>query len=357
MLHGVIMAGGSGERFWPLSRKATPKQLLKIAGRETMIEQTAARLRPLIDESRTWVVTTAAQAPALKRLLPKIPDSHILKEPLGRNTAPCIALAAYAIAREDTEAVMVILPADHVITPKREFQKTLRAGARAAEETGGLVTIGVTPTFPATGYGYIRRGKQAGRFNSRDFYRVDRFIEKPGPARAQRLFKSPLYSWNSGIFVWSLAAITAALEEHLPGVAGKLRPFRDLPLRRRAAFLRETYPGLPSVSIDYGIMEKHRQVLVTAAGFRWDDVGSWAALDKYLPADRSGNRGRGEMAVSGSENCLGVSTGPLIGLVGVSDLVVVATGDAVLVCPREKAQEVKKLVEALRRNPRQKKYL
>ena len=357
MLHGVIMAGGSGERFWPLSRKATPKQLLKIVGRKTMIEQTAARLRPLVDESRTWVVTTADQAPALKRLLPGVPDSHILKEPLGRNTAPCIALAAYAIAREDPEAVMAILPADHVITPKREFQKTLRAGARAAEETGGLVTIGVAPTFPATGYGYIRRGKKAGRFGAADFYRVDRFIEKPDPARARRLVESPLYSWNSGIFVWSLSAISAALEEHLPGVADQLRPLRELPLRRRAAFLRETYPGLPSVSIDYGIMEKHRRVLVTAAGFQWDDVGSWAALDKYLPADRAGNRGRGEVAVTGSENCLGVSTGPLIGLVGVSDLVVVATSDAVLVCPREKAQEVKKLVAKLRENPRYRRLL
>ncbi len=356
MLHGVIMAGGSGERFWPLSRKATPKQMLKIVGRTTMIEQTAARLKPLIGNHRTWVVTTAAQAPALKRLLPGIPASHILKEPAGRNTAPCIALAAYAIAREDPEAVMAVLPADHVISPKQEFQKTIRSAAAAAR-TGSLVTIGITPTFPATGYGYIRRGRPAGRYGSRDFYRVDRFIEKPDPARARKLVKSPLYTWNSGIFVWSYAAIAAALEEHLPELARSLKPLASLPLGRRVAFLREIYPQLPPVSIDYGIMEKHREVLVTAAGFQWDDVGSWSALDKYLTADRSGNRGRGGVEVIDSQRCLGVSEGPLIGMIGVSDLVVVATGDAVLVCPRDRAQDVKKLVEKLRDNPRCRKLL
>jgi mannose-1-phosphate guanylyltransferase len=357
MLHGVIMAGGSGERFWPLSRKATPKQLLKIVGRETMIEQTAARLKPLIDNSRTWVVTTSAQGPAVKRLLPGVLDSHILREPMGRNTAPCVALAAYAIAREDPEAVMVVLPADHVISPKKAFQESLRGAAAAAAETGSLVTIGITPTFPATGYGYIRRGKKAGSFAAADFYRVDHFIEKPDPARARRLIRSPLYTWNSGIFIWSFAAIDRALEEHLPEVARRLRPLQALPLRRRGAFLRKVYPGLPSVSIDYGIMEKHRRVLVAAAGFQWDDVGSWAALTKYLPPDQDGNRGRGEVAVHDSSNCLGVSTGPLIGLVGVCDLVVMATGDAVLVCPREKAQDVKKLVEKLRGDKRYRKLL
>lgn len=357
MLHGVIMAGGSGERFWPLSRKATPKQLLNIVGRGTMIEQTAARLWPLVDKSRTWVVTTADQAPAIRRLLPGIPDSHILEEPVGRNTAPCVALAAYAIAREDPEAVMVILPADHVISPKKGFQKSLRSAVAAAAETGSLVTIGITPTFPATGYGYIRRGKKAGNFACSEFYRVDRFIEKPEPDRARQLIRSPLYTWNSGIFIWSFQAIARALEEHLPEVARKLQPLKSLPLRRRGPFLRKTYPGLPAVSIDYGIMEKHRKVLVTAAGFHWDDVGSWASLTNYLRPDREGNRGRGEMAVLDSNGCLGVSTGPLIGLIGVSDLVVVVTGDAVLVCPREKAQDVKKLVEKIRQNPRHRELL
>ncbi len=351
------MAGGSGERFWPLSRQATPKQLLQIVGRKSMIEQTAARLRPLVDESRTWVVTTSDQAGAIRGLLPQIPKNHILKEPMGKNTAPCVALAAYAIAREDPEAVMVILPADHVISPKREFQKLLRAAAAAADETGALVTIGITPTFPATGYGYIRRGKKVGSFSGSEFHRVDRFIEKPDARRAGRLIQSPLYTWNSGIFVWSFPAIDRALEEHLPQVARKLRPLRNLPAGQREAFLRRVYPGLPAVSIDYGIMEKHREVLVTAADFAWDDVGSWAALTKYLSPDGHGNRGRGELSVHESFNCLGVSTGPLIGLVGVSDLVVVATDDAVLVCPRQQAQDVKKLVERIRRNPRQRKYL
>lgn len=352
MLHGVIMAGGSGERFWPLSRKATPKQLLNIVGKGTMIEQTADRLEPLVDRSRIWVVTAASQAPVIKRLLPGVPDPQILREPAGRNTAPCVALAAYAIARRDPEAVMVVLPADHVIAPRGEFQRSLRAAAAAAAATGSLVTIGITPDFPATGYGYIKRGRTAGRFGSRDFHRVDRFIEKPDLARARQLVRSPLYTWNSGIFIWSLAAIDQALEQHLPEIARKLRPLRDLPLRRRDAFLRKVYPGLPAVSIDYGIMEKHREVLVVAAGFQWDDVGSWAALTKYYPPDRDGNRGRGEVVVHDASDCLGFSTGPLVGIIGVSGLVVVATGDAVLVCPREKAQDVKKLVEKLRGDKR-----
>lgn len=356
MLHGVIMAGGSGERFWPMSRKATPKQMLKIVGRETMIEQTVSRLKPLIDNSRTWVVTTASQAPAIRRLLPEIPASHILKEPVGRNTAPCIALAAYAIAREDPEAVMAVLPADHIIAPKRKFHKTLQ-GAAAAAGTGSLVTIGITPTFPATGYGYIRRGKKVGSFVDSDFYQVDRFIEKPNPARAQKLVQSPLYTWNSGIFIWSFPAIAAALEEHLPDIARSLQPLVTLPLRRQGSFLRQTYPDLPSVSIDYGIMEKHQKVLVTAADFGWDDVGSWSALDKYLTADRAGNRGRGEVVVIDSDRCLGVSDGPLVGMIGVSNLVVVATPDAVLVCPRDRAQDVKKLVEKLREDKRYRKLL
>ncbi len=351
------MAGGSGERFWPLSRKATPKQLLNIVGRDTMIEQTADRLNPLIDRSRIWVVTAASQAPEIKRLLPGVPDSHILPEPAGRTTAPCAALAAYAIARQDPEAVMAVLPADHVIAPKGEFQKSLRSAAAAAAGTGSLVTIGITPDFPATGYGYIKRGKAAGRFGSRDFYRVERFIEKPDLARARKLVRSPLYTWNSGIFIWSLAAIDRALEQHLPEIARKLRPLRDLPLRRRGPFLRKIYSGLPAVSIDYGIMEKHREVLVTVAGFQWDDVGSWAALTRYYPPDRDGNRGRGDVVAHDCADSLGFSTGPLIGMIGVSGLAVVATSDAVLVCPRDRAQDVKKLVEKLRANPRYGKLL
>ncbi|HDL64208.1 MAG TPA: mannose-1-phosphate guanylyltransferase [Proteobacteria bacterium] len=348
MIHAVIMAGGVGERFWPLSRSATPKQLLNIIGRETMIEQTVSRLKPMVDESRIWVVTTVAQAPAIRKLLPGIPVSHILREPIGRNTAPCIALAAYAIAREEPEAGMVVLPADHVISPKREFQRTIRAAARTAAELGSLITIGIKPTFPSTGYGYIKRGKKISETGGLTFSRVSRFVEKPDRKVARRFLKSDLYTWNSGMFIWSIPAIIKAIEEHLPELADALSPLLKVGIRRRQAFLDRVYPGLPKVSIDYGIMEKHSDVLVTAAAFNWDDVGSWEALEKYLNKDDDNNYARGELVGVDSDNCISFSTGPLVGLVGVSDLIVVASGDAVLVCPRDKAQDVKKLVQKLK---------
>ncbi|MFH1038080.1 MAG: sugar phosphate nucleotidyltransferase [PVC group bacterium] len=350
MLHAVIMAGGTGERFWPLSRRSTPKQLLSIVGKGTMIEQTVARLQPLADESRIWVVTTGEQAPALRKILPEIPAAHILMEPVGRNTAPGVALAAYAVAREDPDAVMAILPADHLIEPKREFQKTIAAAAQTAERTGALITIGIKPAFPSTGYGYIRRGGEITETNGCSFYRVDRFVEKPDRKRARQFIRNPRFAWNSGIFIWSLEAIERALERHLPEVARALRPLRSLPARSRKSFLERVYPGLPGISIDCGIMEKHRDVLVTVAAFRWDDLGSWEALGGYLPRTPDGNRARGALVTHDANGCIGFSTGPLIGLAGVSNLIVAATGDAVLVCTRERAQDVKKLVQKIRKN-------
>lgn len=348
MLHAVIMAGGVGERFWPLSRNTRPKQLLNIVGRGTMIEQTVARLKPVVDESRIWVVTTVEQAPAIRRFLPRAPASHILREPVGRNTAPCIALAAYALAREDPDATMVVLPADHIISPKREFQRTIRAAAKTAARLGSLITIGIKPTFPSTGYGYIKRGKEITETGGLAFYRVSRFVEKPDRKRAREFLKSGLYTWNSGMFIWSVQAIIGAIEKHLPELAGALSPLLKLSIRGRQAFLARTYPPLRKVSIDYGIMEKYSDVLVTAASFNWDDVGSWEALEGYLNKDPDNNYARGELVGVDSDDCISFSTGPLVGLVGVSNLIVVATGDAVLVCPRERAQDVKKLVQKLK---------
>jgi mannose-1-phosphate guanylyltransferase len=350
MLHAVIMAGGVGERFWPLSRSTQPKQLLNIVGGGTMIEQTVARLKPMVDESRIWVVTTVAQAPAIRKLLPGITASHILKEPIGRNTAPCIALAAYAIAREEPEAGMVVLPADHVISPKREFQRTIRAAAKTTARLGSLITLGIKPTFPSTGYGYIKNGKEITKTGGLAFYRVSRFVEKPDRKRAREFLKSGLYTWNSGMFIWSVQAIIEAIEKHLPELAGALSPLLELSIRDRQAFLNRVYPPLRKVSIDYGIMEKHSDVLVTAASFNWDDVGSWEALEGYLNKDADNNYARGELVGVDSDDCISFSTGPLVGLVGVSNLIVVATGDAILVCPREKAQDVKKLVQKIRKS-------
>lgn len=357
MIHAVIMAGGAGERFWPLSRAGKPKQLLKIVGRKTMIERTASRLKPLVDETRIWVVTNTLQAPPIRRLLPRIPAANILREPVGRNTAPCIALAAYAIARKDPEAIMVVLPADHVISPAREFRRTIRAAAEQAARSDSLITIGIKPDFPSMGYGYIKRGKKINTPVAHPFFAVEKFIEKPDRARARRFIRSRLYSWNSGMFVWSVRALLGALEEHLPEVKSRLQPLLSLPVSKRMTFLKKVYPELPGISIDYGIMEKHKDVLVTPATFSWDDVGSWAALENYFPRDADNNRGRGKFVAREASDCIVFSTKPLIGLVGVSNLILVATEDAVLVCSRERAQEVKKLVQLLRKNPRYRSYL
>jgi len=350
------MAGGRGERFWPLSRENTPKQLLKIVGKTTMIEETAGRLAPLVPPEKTWVVTNSTQAAAIRRLLPDVPRRQIIAEPVGRNTAPCIVLAALAIARRDPEGVMAVLPADHAISPRRTFRKTISDCAVAAEATGSLITIGVPPRNPATGYGYILRNKHGILFRRRDFYPVERFREKPDLKTARRLVKNPRYSWNSGMFVWKVSAILKAAEKHLPDIHRTLAPYRDLPARKAAGFLKKTYPTLPGISIDYGVMEKAENVLVTLAEFNWDDVGSWDALSEHLAADKNDNRARGPAAAINSSGCLTFSNGPLIATVDTKDLVVVATDDAVLVCPRGNSQEVKKLVDALRRRGK-KEYL
>jgi mannose-1-phosphate guanylyltransferase len=357
MIHAVIMAGGRGERFWPLSRLKTPKQLLRILGDKTLLEQTVARLKPIVPESRIWVVTNEEQAPAIRKLLPRLPGSHILKEPVGRNTAPCIALAAYIIAGQDPDSIMVVLPADHIVSPRKKFQQILRSAIRAARRGDSLITIGIKPGFPATGYGYIKRGRKIVVRDSHSFYRVEKFIEKPDLTRARRFLRSQFFSWNSGMFVWSVPAICRALQQHLPEVAASLKPVSLLPERKRKKFLAQVYPRLPSVSVDYGVMEKHQNVLVTSADFAWDDVGSWEALKNHLPKDSADNQGEGEFVARDTSDCIAVSTGPLIGLVGVTGLIVAATEDAVLVCSRDKAQDVKKLVQFLRKKPKYRIYV
>ena len=357
MRHAVIMAGGVGERFWPLSRRKTPKQLLSIVGKTTMIEETVGRLAPLIPAERIWIITNQLQAGIIRKLLENIPASQVIAEPVGRNTAPCIALAAYLISRKDPDATMIVLPADHVISPKKGFHRTIRNCCRTAEARSALVTIGIRPTYPATGYGYIKKGRKICGYRGQEFYTVDRFVEKPDRPTAVRYCENGGYAWNSGMFVWTAETIISAFEEHLPDIGKALSSARELGQGKLTKFLSQTYPSLPSISIDYGIMEKATTVLVTDATFKWDDVGSWESLQNYLPVDRRGNRGRGEVIVCDSDNCIGFSDGRLIGMVGVSDLIVVSAEDAVLVCNRHRAQDVKKLVQKLSEKKDFEKYL
>ncbi len=339
--YAVVMAGGSGTRFWPRSRTRTPKQLLPILGPRSMLVETVARLTPLISRARILVVTARTQAAAVRRELPGI---DLLIEPRGRNTAPAIALAALALQRRDPTAVMAVLPADHAIGDRAAFRADLRLAFDTAERGDALVTFGIEPTRVETGYGYIRPGPRLPGAGGR-VARVDRFIEKPERARAAALLREGRVLWNAGIFTWRVESILAALRAHLPDVLGPLAAA----IGRGPRALAAAYRRLPSVSIDTGVLEHARGAVVMRARFPWSDVGSWAALEPLWAAGNGTNAVRGRALPVDSHGCVVDSPARLIALLGVDDLVVVDSPDAVLVCRKDRAQDVRVVVDELRR--------
>ncbi len=348
-LWAVLMAGGAGTRFWPASRRALPKQFLRVAGRRTLLQETAARLGTLVPPERRIVVTGREHADLVRKQLRRLPSENVLLEPLGRNTTACIAWAALEIARRDARAIQAVLPSDHVIQPAAGFRRLLAHAADEAAESGALLTFGVRPTHPATGYGYIETGARLGTRGKTDVLAVERFVEKPDRARAEQFLASGRFLWNSGMFVWSTPAILAALRAHAPEVLA--------PLERAhaAGTVADAYPALPAVAIDVAVMEKARGVRVLPFDLAWSDVGAWPALGELLPADAAGNVADGGALVVAHDACGNVVHAPkgsLVALVGVKDLVVVRAGKALLVCPRERAQDVKQIVDRLaRENP------
>jgi mannose-1-phosphate guanylyltransferase len=354
-LHAVILAGGRGTRFWPLSTGRRPKQLLRILGQRTMIQETADRLTPLVPSERRWVVTGTEHAVEVARQLPSLRSAQLLVEPEGRNTAPAIGLAARYIAARDPEAIMVVLPADHVIRDPAAFQRALAAGAQAAALHPVLITLGVPPTRGETGYGYIERGARAAEFEGQVLYEVAGFREKPDSDTAARYFAGGNHAWNAGVFLFRAGIIEEEIAAHLPELARELRdPDLMLPGDRGARALAEVYRRVPSISIDYGVLERSKRTWVLPVDCGWNDVGSWSALGEVRVPDSEGNVVVGEATVLDSRNVLvHAAEGPLVALLGVEDLVVVSTRDAVLVCPRARAQEVRKLVEELERRGRQ----
>lgn len=359
MLHAVVMAGGSGTRFWPESRRNRPKQLLPITGGRAMLAETIARLDPLVPLERTWVVTNAQQVQGVRRVCPRLPVQNILVEPVGRNTAPCVGLAAAVIAQQDPAAVMAVLPADHAISPAAEFQRALRAAVAAADRPGSFVTFGIPPSWPATGYGYIRRAQRAAVHEGLDCFAVAGFTEKPDAARAQSFLDSGDYLWNSGIFVWRTSTILDAIREHMPELhAGLARIVAKCGEPGFQAELDRVYPGLPAVPVDVGIMEKVKGVQVLATPFRWSDVGSWKSLYEEVPRDERGNAAvfpqGGTLLAEDARGVLAYSSEPqIIAVLGVEDVVVVRTSDAVLVAHRDRAEEVKKFVDRLKQGGRE----
>ena len=349
MLHGVIMAGGSGTRFWPVSRARRPKQLLALVTERSLLEETILRLDGLVPQARIHILTNASYADQIRKLIPGVPSNQVVAEPCGRDTAACIGLAAALIVRSDPEAVLATLPADHVVRPKEAFQAALRCASQAIEaEPGALLTFGIPPTRPATGYGYIERGQELGRADGQAFFRVDSFREKPDAATAERFLEQGQFLWNAGIFVFRARAMLDSIERHLPELSRRLPGVLEA-LDQTGEIPLSLYSDLPKISVDYGVLERERDVVVMTAQFDWDDVGSFAALERVVKGDAAGNRALGRLAaLEAEENLVIASADHLVALIGVKDLVVVHTADATLVCHKQAAERVKDLVALLR---------
>lgn len=350
MVVAVIMAGGKGERFWPQSRRSRPKQFLDITGRGSLLQETVSRIGPIVPPERVWVVTTAAYRDSIAQQLPEVPPANIVVEPVGRNTAACLGLAALYLEPYGPDTVMVVLPSDHLIQNRDLFVETLKVAIEAAHG-GEVVTLGIRPTRPETGYGYINYEEAAldSRLAPR---RVRRFVEKPDRATAERYLAEGSYLWNSGMFVWKLSTFQDLVRRHMPALHRCLEVMRSaIGTPEEEAVIAREYEALDGVSVDYGIMEKAEKVLVIPAPFDWDDVGSWLALDRLGPADEAGNVVRGDFVGVDTSRCIvqGYDNRRLIATVGLSDLIIVDTEDVILVCPKDKAQEVRALVEELKR--------
>jgi mannose-1-phosphate guanylyltransferase len=352
MLHALIMAGGGGTRFWPRSRQRRPKQFLTLTGDRSLLQQAFDRIEASVPPDRTWVITAAGHREETARQLPALPGDRVIGEPCGRDTAACIGLGAALIARQDPAAVMLVMPADHVIEPVQEFRRAAHVAAQMAEEHAhALVTFGIPPTFPATGYGYIHRGPEVARRQGIGVYRVQAFREKPSYDVAERFVASGEYYWNSGIFVWRAATILGQLRERQPKLFAAVQRIAESwgTPQREAVLLRE-YEGLDRISIDFAVMEHAPEVLVVQAPYRWDDVGSWLALERMHPQDADGNTVLGQHAGLRTQNCIvAADAGHLVTTVGVNNLLIVQDGNATLVADRRDEAGVKHLVELLKK--------
>lgn len=337
-LYAVIMAGGRGERFWPAGRIHRPKQLLSLQeGGRTMVEETVQRLFPLISSEHIFVMTNDSYVEQMREVLP-IPNENVIGEPVGRDTAPCVALATALISRVNRNAIIIFLPADHFVRPAKVFQETLHLGAKKAE-AGSIVTVGVMPNYPATGYGYLHLGDR----DKAGFYDVEEFIEKPKSSHAIDFLLNGNYRWNSGIFIWSISTIRNAFQKHMPELSCKLEKWAN------GSDYRNDFAECQKISIDYAIMEKTKGVVAMDAPFSWNDIGTWSSFRSVLPLDEDGNAIRGNfLALEASNNVL-LNDDPdtLIGVIGLHDIAVVKSGNGILVCPFTQEQKIRELVKKM----------
>lgn len=348
-VYAILMAGGIGTRFWPRSRKGMPKQVLNIAGENTMVRDTVDRLDGIVDESGIFVVTTYEQQRIIQEQLPMLGPENFILEPFGRNTAPCIGLAAIHLIIQDPDALMVVMPADHIITNVREFQSLLRLAIDFAAENDCLVTLGITPNEPATGYGYIQSGEKILTREHTTIYKVRTFAEKPNLATAKRFLESGDFYWNSGMFIWKASVILHEISDKLPEIYERLLEIKEsIHSPDYLVKLEETYRQIRSISIDFGVMQDADNVYVIPADIGWNDVGSWETVYDISAKDKNANSGEYlELISVDAKKCYVHSPEKVVALVGVDNLIVVDTGDALLVCKRTDAQKVKEAVEYL----------
>ena len=343
-IYAVVMAGGRGTRFWPLSRIARPKQLLTLAGDSPLLRQTVDRIAPLIPTERTIVVTAQGHADGVRELLPELDGKNLLIEPEGKNTAPALAYAAAHLLRRDQDAVMVVLPSDHVIGAPEKLLAEIRAAADLADKKRLLVTFGIRPTRPETGFGYIEVGQKI----ERNAFAVRSFKEKPNRKKARDYVDSGRYLWNSGMFVFRCDVLMEKIKEHIPSLYSAWHIYSDSGMEKRD--IEQFYDEASTISIDYGVMEKcTTQSAVVTASFTWNDIGAWKAIDDLWDADEAGNRMKNNKLVAISSTGNTVLSKKLVALLGVDDLILIDTDDAILICKKERSQEIKSLVDEIER--------
>jgi len=387
-IHAIILAGGSGVRFWPLSRETSPKQMLHIVGEDTLLRQTIKRINGFVPPENIWIVTTEDKAQSIRFHIDPLgtiaKKIQFINEPLGRNTAPAVGLTAIYLNHLSPESIMIVLPSDHAIPETEKFLKDLRVAIQGAKEDY-LVTFGIKPTRPETGYGYIKV-KKSSKTKPKGSFKVERFFEKPDLKTAKKYLSDGGYFWNSGIFVFKTSQILSELQTHLPSLYDSLKKIESLIFpTQKDAFrnindlnelndlneknepngpnvlndqnlldrIKAIYKSIESISIDYGIMERSQNILMVPATFRWSDLGSWAALDEIIEKDKTGNILKGNTVDIGSQNSTVFASERLVATIGLKDMVVVDTPDATLVSPKERVQEVRKVVEVLRQNDRE----
>ncbi len=343
----LIMAGGRGERFWPKSRKSLPKQFLSLTddGR-TMIQLTVERIRPLVEMEDIYVSTNQAYKELVAGQLPGLPPENILCEPMGRNTAPCIGMCAMYMAKKYGDALMMVLPSDHLIKYHKMYINALNDACGIAEKGNNLVTIGITPDYPETGYGYIKFRPEETEGNA---YAVDRFVEKPDLETAKEYLETEEYLWNSGMFIWKVSTILDNFQKLLPAMYDGLEQIREaIGTQKQEMILEKVFPELESVSIDYGIMEKAQNIYILPGVFGWDDVGSWLAVERIQKSNESGNVVTGNIITIHSKNNIIQGGKKLIAAVGLHDLIIVDTEDATLICDKGNAADIKMVLENLK---------